>query len=291
MTAAACPANLLNPRLAVADAQAAWWLRQVSLRLRREVCWCWQQRAGTPAPGDGRLPPLADPAQESLDLTRHQEERERFFANDVTARYLGEQIAAPRPAAPGRWSRLAAELRLSEAAQFLLALGLASRADAALGPVCAVIVNDLARPQPTPALAQRLWDEPMEIALAAQPGHPLFTHGLLAAPWREGPDWQMPLEMPAPVAAALLGAEAPPEGLSLLRAPMADALAQDAAATAQWLAANPPRRMQIVPLLGALGTDYAEGAAACSAKGGRACARLVDETPAGVVVSSTTHCM
>jgi hypothetical protein len=90
----------------------------------------------------------------------------------------------------------------------------------------------------------------------------------------------MPLEMPAPVAGALLGAEAPPEGLSLLRPPAGDALPEESAATAQWLAAHPPRRMQIVPLLGAAGTDYGEGAAACSAKGGRACARLADETPA-----------
>ncbi|HET9700760.1 MAG TPA: ATP-binding protein [Burkholderiales bacterium] len=277
MRATARPANLLNPALAVTDAQLAWWLGQASLRLRREVCWCWHQRTGGPAPGDGRLPPLADPAQESLDLTRHQAERERFFADDVTARYLGEQLAAHRPAAAGRWSRLAAELRLSDAAQFLLALGLAARVDAALGPVCAAVANDLTRPYPTLALAQRLWDDAMEVALAAHAGHPLFTHGLLAAGWREAPDWQTPLEVPAPVAGALLHPGALPEGLSLLRTPAGDALTVDAAATAQWLAAHPPRHMQIVPLLGARGTDYGEGAAACSAKGGRACARLGDE--------------
>lgn len=274
-------APLLNPRIAVPDSLAAWWLRQVNLRLRREVCWCWHQRSGALAPEDGRLPPATDPARESLDLLRHQDEKQRFFAFDPTARFLGDQLTGiPRPESPGRWGRVAAELDLSYAAQFLLALVLASRVDAAMGPVFAAIENDLSRPFPTLALAQRLLDDPLEIALVGQRRHPLFSHGLLSSSWRDGHDWHAPLEMPAPVAQTLLDGNRLPPGLAPVPPSDLFPFQEEAALSVEWLAANPPRSMQIVPLLGKRGTDFAEGAAGCSARSGRLCARLPSGTPA-----------
>jgi len=34
------------PGLAPEDPAAFWWLRQATVRLRREVCWLWHERAG-----------------------------------------------------------------------------------------------------------------------------------------------------------------------------------------------------------------------------------------------------
>ena len=56
-------AAALNPAIDVPDALAAWWVRQVVLRLRREVCWAWWQRTGAVQTDATRLPPACDAAQ------------------------------------------------------------------------------------------------------------------------------------------------------------------------------------------------------------------------------------
>jgi hypothetical protein len=38
------PAIAFQPALRVADPEAARWLAEVTLRLRREVCWLWRER-------------------------------------------------------------------------------------------------------------------------------------------------------------------------------------------------------------------------------------------------------
>jgi len=83
---------LLNPDLAVADPCLAWWLAQVTLRLRREVAWCWHQRGDGKPPIEGALPPFTDAAVESLDLLRYADDKRRFFATDVAARHLSERL-------------------------------------------------------------------------------------------------------------------------------------------------------------------------------------------------------
>ena len=69
------------------DRLAQYWLRQVTLRMRREVCWLWRERAiqsGGSAEGSA-LPPFSDRALSTLDLTRYDSDKRAFFANDVTA--------------------------------------------------------------------------------------------------------------------------------------------------------------------------------------------------------------
>ena len=61
MTSARAIPLLLNPRIEAADDALAYWLRQVTVRLRREVSWCWANRAGQVAQG---LPPMIDAAAE-----------------------------------------------------------------------------------------------------------------------------------------------------------------------------------------------------------------------------------
>ena len=276
-------AAALNPALVVPDALAAWWVRQVVLRLRREVCWTWMQRTGAVPTEANRLPPPGDAAQECLDLARFHDDRRGFFADDVTARYLTEQLdAVPRPdLATGPWVRAAREARLSDAAQFVLAFALAARLDGAMGAVCAALHGDGARTFPTLGLAQRLADDPFAVAAVAHAGHPLFAFGLLdlSDATAGGPGWNQPLAMPAVVALTLAGdGTTLPAGLIPLR-PNDDAPHLDeAAATLGWLAASPPIRMQIVPLAGPAGADFDDVAAACGARTDRPVARIADET-------------
>jgi MoxR-like ATPase len=286
MSVAARLVPTFHPGIRVPDPLAAWWLRQVSLRLRREIAWCWHQRGETRAPQDGRLPPPNDPVLDSLDLNRYHEQKQRFFADDVAARYLSEQIAQePTPSTAGsRFARAAQALQLTGAAQFLLALALAARTDAALGAVCAACQNDLARPYPTLALAQRLWDDPLEIVAAASPQHPLFACGLLTVVASQGAslDWHQALDMPTTVAEALLHPDAAlPRAFTLLRPNPAARVGEDSipenAGALQWLAANEPRRLQIVPLVGVAGCDFAEAAIACSQRQGRAVVQLAED--------------
>ncbi|MFY9513688.1 MAG: hypothetical protein WAQ05_22225, partial [Rubrivivax sp.] len=75
-----------NPALAPADVHAASWLAEVTLRLRRELAWLWHLGPQRP---DGAL-------ADSVDRLRHHDARAQFMAGDVTARYLGEQVARVR---------------------------------------------------------------------------------------------------------------------------------------------------------------------------------------------------
>src|ERR1041385_8506638 len=206
---------LLNPDLGVPDSCVAWWLDQVTLRLRREVAWCWHLR-GEGRPASGTLPPFTDPAAESLDLTRYIGDKRGFFATDVAARPLSERLTREvRPASvqiTGSWDWVGRQAGLDEAAQFVLALALAARLDAALGPIFACCHHEPSRPYPTLALAQRLWDEPRAVAACADPAHALRRYGLLsgAVDGREATDWMQPLDLPP----MLVGALADPAGYS-----------------------------------------------------------------------------
>jgi vesicle-fusing ATPase len=277
---------LLNPDLAVPDLSASWWLAQATLRLRREVAWCWHLRGEGKQTTTGALPPFADAAVESLDLARYADDKRYFMANDVTARHLGERMTQyPRPPRPdgvaGGWNWLQQNAGLDDASQFVLALAFAARLDAALGPVFACCQNDSARPYPTLALAQRLWDEPRAIAACADPGHPLRRFGLLtaSADGREAIDWLQPLDM----AATLVEALADPQGfVPTVLAPMAGdgrALPEAAHGLLAHLEATPPQALQLVPLAGSRGTDYAAWAAALATHGGRRVVRLAASVP------------
>jgi len=278
--AAARTAPGLNPDLAVRDPLAAWWLNQVTLRLRREVGWSRHLRGEGPA-DSAALPAVGDAAQESLDLTRYRDEKRAYFAGDVTARYLSERIAETAPpardAAAGGFARAADALGLDPAAQFVLALALAARLDAALGPVFAACQNDAARPFPTLALAQRLWDDPLAVAACVDPAHALFCFGLVMLPAVPGLDWLQPIEMASGVAHALL--EAPPPSLPAGQAFPPGFTPAARAALAQ-LIANPPQRLQVVPLLGPRAGDFAPWARQCARITGRGLAEIAPHASA-----------
>jgi hypothetical protein len=269
---------LLNPDLAVADPAAGWWLAQVTLRLRREVAWCWHLRGDGRPVEEGVLPPFSDAALDSLDLARHAAAKRRFFAGDVAARYLGERLdqLGPVPAHEHGWSALARRAGLDPAAELVLALALAWRLDAALGPVLACCQNDATRPWPTLGLAQRLWEAPRAVAACADPGHPLQRFGLLG---RAGlADWLQPLEMPPALAHALAEPDAPSPSLQPVEP---DGRTLPAAASGLVARLAPaPLALQLVPLLGERGADQAGWAAALSTALGRRLVRLAPGVPA-----------
>ena len=258
------------PALRAGDALAEHWLRNVTLRLRRELCWLWRERAPG---GNGALPPFTDRLAGVLDLSRYAGEKAAFFAGDETAAFLGGIISEPPPAPPrvavrGSFSWLARELDLSEVDCFVLALALGPAIDSAAGAVYAACLNDPARTTPTLALAQRLWDDPAALLAFATPAHALFTHGLLAPP-AAGTTvaWDAPLVVPPAIAASLLSPDELPASLRPLAAANGTPPPPDAAVAAARLKSG--AHLRLVPVVGPRGTSPGATAAAVAALAGR----------------------
>src|SRR5688572_20563072 len=125
-----------SPALRAEDELANYWMRQVTLRLRREICWRWHECGLQAKDENTSLPPFIDRVTESLDLTRFWEHKQTFFSTDVTALYLTKQIAIPPPpvreagSARGSFAWVMSQLDLDAVATFLLGLALAPAFDA-----------------------------------------------------------------------------------------------------------------------------------------------------------------
>ena len=254
------------------DEVAQYWLSQVTVRLRREVCWLWRERSLQSAVDRGgtALPPYRDRVVEALDLVRYDGEKRAFFSDDITARYLSERIAVPPPVSGthvrGSFGWVAETLKLTPVERFILALGLLPSIDSASGPVIATCQNDPLRSEPTLALAQRLWDEPDEVLRSFDPAHPLVRYGLIGIASGSGL-WHASLSVPPVVAREMLfpgcnlpdalqdvNCVAPPEAVAAaLAARVTAALIQDDAA-----------HMRILPIIGERGASLAEVIAGCT---------------------------
>jgi hypothetical protein len=255
------------PRLRIEDPLAAHWLREVTLRLRREICWLWRERgllAGLALPAGGALPPYIDRLAATLDLARYDEEKRAFFAEDATAGFLSRLIATPPPdvrlldhASRGGFAWVVHELELGAAECFLLALALSPVVDSAALSVFAACQNDPARPHPTLALAQRLWDAPEDVLALYEPAHVLSRYGLLPG----GTDWDAALNVPSAVARQLLFPSAAlPAGLSALPAAAAAIDPRDLELTVARLRMQEFPGTRIVPVLGRAGAPLSAAA-------------------------------
>jgi hypothetical protein len=276
-SAAAAPVTL-SPALHPGDAVAAHWLRQVTVRLRREVTWLRHARGGA----EGAFPGPGDRLQHALDLARFRDDKADFFAADPTAAWLTQLLreGEPRARSPerGTFGWAAEELELDAAGRFLLALGVAAAFDHAVGTAMGACLGLAGPAEPTLALAQHLWDEPEEVLGAADPGHPLFAHGLLQ--WggqgrgAAAVEWDRPLRVPPLVARQLLFPGAPLPGVL---APLEEDDAGDepaqAALVAARLAADAPG-LRVVPVRGPRGSAHAAAAAAVARLAGRPAARF-----------------
>ena len=256
------------------DGLANFWLRQVTLRLRREVCWLWRER-GTLAGVDGGtalLPPFSDRTVAVLDFARYDRDKREFFANDATARHLSDLIDAPPPdehalrnPARGSFTWVAHALALSTVDRFVLATALLPVIDSASGSVIAACLNDPARTEPTLGLVQRLWDAPADVVARFDPAHPFVQYGLLPLPTL---GWDVGLAVPGLVARELLypGSELPTSFQ-----PIPDTLpdAVSPVDVARLVATHGAHR-RIVPVIGAVGAPLASVAAACARAIGQA---------------------
>lgn len=267
-----------TPEVQVADPLAAWWLRQATLRLRREICWRWHQQEGEP-PGDvTRLPSPIDPLSESLDLARYADGKQRFFASDVTARYLSQQLRTPGPLVTtpqrGSFAWLVEVLELDEPACFLLALALLPVLDNAVGPVIASCQGRAGAQRPSLGLAQKLWDRPEALLGLDDSEHPLTRSGILtfeAYGDVGASQWDAGLSVAALVARQLcLPEDEPPARLSPLD-PALEPRALDTVSLriAEQLRPTPERQARFVPLTGQRDAAFAETALALSVIAGR----------------------
>lgn len=278
----------ITPHLDIRDALASYWFSQVILRLRREIAWCWYQRMPQEQGVTGSLPPVTDATLENLDLVRYAKQKRAFFNNDSAAHYLSDAIAAlgePPSGVSGYWQQLCAQFQLDESTQFVLALALAARLDSGLAPLFATCMNDLSRPFPTLALAQRLWDEPGAIIACADSEHPLFRFGLLKNinDNNGGHPWQRPLDLNAVLAQQLIDPDADlPRGLKAVETNPAHVLSREAEVLVARLNANHNDHMQIVPLMGPKAAAFADWAAVLCTHMGRKVVtidrHLLDET-------------
>lgn len=271
------PATFL-PRIQVGDPVAAYWLSQVTLRLRREVCWLWRERGmlagASPADSTATLPPFSDRLSGILDLMRYEREKHDYFAADPTARYLTGLLDQPPPTCSdvpaGSFGWLARELQLAPAECFTLALALTPLVDSAVGTVFAACLNDPGRTSPTLALAQRLWDAPDAFVVLLDAGHALARHGLLSpAPT----DWDAPLSSSAAVARQLLFSGPQPPGNLYAVTPgelQSEGWHEAPTLLAARLRAVAPGRLRLIPVLGQPEAPIAEAAARVAASIGQA---------------------
>lgn len=263
----------LSPDLRSEDACANYWMRQVTLRLRREVCWCWQER-GTQAPRSlAALPPFSDKAATSLDVSRFWLEKQDFYASDPTAKYLTEQLTAiPPPATQkgsvrGSFGWVVNELELDQLATFVLALSLVAGFDGSMGSVIATCLNDQTRTQPNLALAQKLWDRPEELLSIADTFHPLFRYGLATHNLHRSAAetvWDAPLVTPSLVARQLLSpAGELPHGLVPMQGKdVAEHLVETVRLAALRLATAGEKNLALIPVIGPKGCARSEIVAA-----------------------------
>ncbi len=299
MTTAAQKEHLVtfSPALRADDELANYWLRQVMLRLRRELCWRWHECGLQPNDETISLPPLADKVVASLDQTRFWEHKQAFFSIDVTARYLTEQIVAEPPSvaardiAQGSFAWVVAQLRLDEAARFLLALALAPAFDASVGSVIAACLNDPTKSLPNLSLLQKLWDRPEEALLLADPLHPLFSSGLIKAGDQANSNyvqinWDSAITVPAIIANQLLFPRTRwPHGIEPLDSQDEDRVLTEAERLLSLrLTGEKNESLRIVPVVGSRWSAYREVVKMIA----RSAGRTVVEAKGQVATSEST---
>jgi ATPase family associated with various cellular activities (AAA) len=257
--------STFSPNLLAQDDRANYWMGQVTIRLRREICWRWYQQSGENAVSNNLLPLLEDSLIASLNLTRHWQEKCHFFQTDPTAKYLTDKLAISFPIdrSPlrGSFGWVVDTLGLDEISAFILALGLIGSFDRAAGTVIAACLNDATATQPNLALAQLLWDEPEQVLAIADPNHPLWRYGLLQPANSTAMDWHSPIVVSPPVTTCLLFPTFP---LPQVLEPISETenpdipIPEPVRLVALRLQTQSDKQLRIVPIRGVVGSSATE---------------------------------
>jgi hypothetical protein len=292
MSAATKPRECItfSPALRAADPCANYWMRQVTVRLRREICWCWHERGLQPPAESAVLPPFSDNVLSTLDQTRFWAEKRKFYLSDPTAGYLTQQLQLgyrngnERPA-QGSFGWAVERLRLDDVSAFGLALGLMDAFDGSMGSVVAACLNDQTKSHPTLALVQKLWDAPEQVLRIADPFHPLFRYGLIQYSGQGGhhdaeTGWDTAFTVPSLVASLLLFPDTPlPHGLTELSSTGDDDELTDSARLASLrLGAAEATMLRVVPVLGARGSARRAVVRAIAKENGKGVVEFAGET-------------
>lgn len=287
------------PGVETSDPMASHWLRQVTVRLRREVCWLWHERSPGSAAAPGSLPPYSDKLSATLDFARYGEQKAAFFAEDETAAYLSEllETSAPDgpgspPLLPGSFGWLVRELSFTPVESFLLALALLPAIDSTASSVIAAILNDPGKNQPSLSLAQRLWENPAEVLGIADRAHPLFRYAILHCVTPSGSseamghiDWETPFYIPAAIARQLVYPE--PAAKPHAHGEKNRALPEGFELALSRLKSAPAHRIRVIPLLGAKGAPFAATAEALGRRLETPVVGLGDASPSSLPVACT----
>lgn len=280
----------VTPSLRTEDTGADYWLRQVTIRLRREIAWLrYLHENRSEVQSDPILPPYTDPLQTNLDQQRFWDEKQRYLSNDPTAQYLTYLLEAPpgkenTSSVRGSFSWVVDTLGLDDLSAFVLALSLAPVLDDAVGVVISACMNDPNRSLPTLALAQKLWDSPNQLLQIADPSNAIFRYRLVQVDQPYGQketsfSWQSVLRVPILVARNLLSPTIDlPHSLELvhwkdgsLNSPVTDSIKLFAAK----LTSKPIGRLILVPILGAKGAGHLDIAKIVSRETSRRLMRYV----------------
>lgn len=181
------PVSTINPALQVHDEYLSFWLRNVTIRLRREICWNLKERSLLMDPKTHGMEPSSDLFLRNglieSNQARYWNQKQEFFSSDITAKYLTDmlekKLPTPTEIRQGSLCWLAGQLHLDDTSIFVISLALACYLDAAIGNVISLCLNDPSKTSATLGLAQKLWDRPEEIIRLADPGDVLFRFGIL----------------------------------------------------------------------------------------------------------------
>ncbi len=249
-----------HPGVRQADAFTAWWLDQATLRMRRELCWLWRNQRPV------------DWLAESLERNNAVAQREAFFLEDETARYIQAQIAsAGEPPAAGRGRRgsfawVARELHLTPAERFVMALALVAGRDALAANLFAALHGEARKTLPTLGLAQWLWDDPQALTPLVAGTHVLYRLGVLRRVESGADEWNAALSMPSVVVQAFVGRlPAPPPELELIAGARAAESAEAAPMEVELLArrmCTPPDSLRVVPIAMPFSSENLDAASA-----------------------------
>jgi len=262
------------PGMGVSDPLVAWWLNQVTARLRRHVRWLQHITGHTYAADDSPH----DSAELVFLLSKTHNEKLKFFETDPTAGYLTRSMRARRPQqysmAPGSFKWIVDALRLTDAETFVLALALTPSLDSSFGEAASICASGPTRGSATLALAQKLWDAPEEIVACADLSHALFAYHLVNCQGSTSHghmvEWETPLwVLPAIARGFLFGDSAPIPGLCRIEGAGEDRYGARTRVVAMGLANRASRRLSAVPVVGPQGSAFADAVASCAAVSGR----------------------